>query len=367
MIQMEEKPRLKLVGLNGELEEKEIVLDRATSTIGSRKGIHVTLARDKTVVPSHAVIENREGTYRVSPMGGQVFVNGKPAGKNTQIKHGDHLRFGETEFIVRDHYPLEERAEALFKEALGPAHALFPGGVKTKLFEAPFTDEHVLQGTTGEINLKTAAQAAQQIIAKLREAGLEKHGKTIVAEAMQAAEKAPDSWEAVDAVSHLYPVARQVEQILETNPDAETAEAQVKKLTGFFKQDIRNSTSLKLADFLEKLPLKATMATTAGEEKRLLVLALPPITDADLRAAAEDGKKPTHEQYAKRVAVNATTELFSKALDARHFKWELDHPFTLTTSLDAAGRNWRVAISPESDEARQLLEKLSLELAKRRL
>jgi len=361
---MEEKPKLKLVGLAGELEGKEVMLDRATSTIGSRKGIHVTLARDKTVVPSHAVIENKEGNYRVSPTGGQVFVNGKPAGKNTPVKHGDHLRVGETEFILREHFPIEERAEAMFKETLGPAHALFPREVKTKLFEAPFNEENLLQGTTREIDLKTAAQAAQEILSKLREAGFEKHGATIVSQVMHAAKQAPDSWEAVDAVSHLYPAARQVQHILETSSDAETTEKQVEQVKHFVKQDIRNTTSLKLADELEKLPLKAEVADSA-EGNKFLLLAIPPITNADLRAAGED-KPISHEEYAKRVAVQATTQLFSTALDSRHFKWEVEHPFTLTTNLDAAGRNWRVAITPDSEQASRLLQKLGLELKKRR-
>jgi len=38
----------------------------------------------------------------------------------------------------------------------------------------------------------------------------------------------------------------------------------------------------------------------------------------------------------------------------------------MTTSLDAVGRNWRVTIIPDSEQASQLLEKLALELAKRK-
>ncbi|MEW5955037.1 MAG: FHA domain-containing protein [Candidatus Micrarchaeota archaeon] len=361
-----EKQLLKLVGLAGELAGREFHLTKPVTSVGKRVGSGVPLSHP-SVRLDHANIFRSPAKYAVRPVNGEVHLNGRKIEQAAQIKHGDRLRFGEeAEFLVQKHEPLEERAASFFRETVGEAHALFPDALKQRLYEAPFTDEHghAVVGNLRNVELRSAAAAAQRIIARLKEAGMELQGVKIVDGIMNAAQAAPDSWEAVDALHHVFPAAHQVEQILEASPDLKTAKQQVERLSAFLKQDIRKTTSLKVADGLKTLPLKASVAFTP-DGKKFLTLVIPPITNADLEKAGA-GAKLTHEDYARRLAVEATTQLFSSVLDARHFKWELDHPFTMTTSLDAAGRNWRVAITPDSLEAEQLLQKLGLELAKRK-
>ncbi|MEW5955232.1 MAG: FHA domain-containing protein [Candidatus Micrarchaeota archaeon] len=370
----EAKFPLKLIGLAGELEGKEIILDRPRSSIGTRKGFHIRLTRDRKIAAVHATIENKDFSYSLGPTESLTFVNGNLIYDTTPLKHGDHIRVGHTEFLVQKHWEpafTADEAEKFFRETIGKGHELFPAQLKKTLYRGLLLERatrfDLIQGTRPlrEASLASAAKSAAEILERLEKAGLAGVGRKIVAKAMQSAQAAATAADSQETLQRLPIISQQVLHILEqagkyTYSDLRTAyrDKQIRKLLDFLTPDIRKSDPQEITKALAGLPLQATVELRGTTRTPALVLSVPKIRRSDLnRMKAEIGWRATNAEYSDRVATDVTTNLFSSVLDASHFDWGVERP---------SSRSFNIAFFPHTTEAERLLKRISAALEKQR-
>ncbi|NYZ75410.1 FHA domain-containing protein [Candidatus Micrarchaeota archaeon] len=360
---------LKLVGIEGELKGKEIVLNREHSSIGTKKGFHIRLLKDRRIDAFHATIERREGpngfAYSISPRDGLVFLNHDFIFDRRPLKYGDEIKVGRTKFVLQKHYQPEftdQEVQDFFLKTAGTAHVWFPPALKKKIYSAWTVEKatgYFLPDRLKENEIAQAATAAETIVSALEKAGATGVGHKIVNSVMKKANEAITPSEAINALESLVPIAKQIPSIVNQS-EAYTysdlakkyLDDQVKKLAAFPDQELdKTKTPPEIIKEIHARGVTPEIQTRSGEPT--LVLTLPEITPRDMRAMkAEIGWEAEYPQYAARIATDTATDLFSSTLDARHFDWWLEHEKTTTK------KGWSLVVSPRTNEGTRLLAKM---------
>lgn len=83
----------------GLIAGKQFILYRNPTVIGSSPKSEIYLFKDPSVAPKHAAINNRNGDFIITAIGGEsVLVNNQPV-RQHKLKTGDQIRIGQTIFI----------------------------------------------------------------------------------------------------------------------------------------------------------------------------------------------------------------------------------------------------------------------------
>ena len=368
MEEVKQRFPLKLVGLTGEHQGKEIVLDRERSSIGTKKGFHVRLTQDGKVKGFHAVIEKREGSYVLTPKQGTTWVDGRAIKGPVLLEHGHHLRVGDTEFLVQKHWhPLftDEEANNFFKKIAGENHQIFPIQLKRKIYSNLLFEQatklNLIYGTpVREIGL--AAKNAAEIIEKLEKAGLKGLGEKIVGTAVKRAQKALTASGSVEALqrlafasNQLHLVLRQAEKYTYSDLKKNYSITQISKIADSLNQDIQEADPQKTIEAIQSTGLNFDVKVRPHGE--LVLVLYSPIRRRDVKKLENEiGWKVSRQEYAERTATDVVTHLFSSALDPNHFEWGREHPHP---------KKLQIAFFPRSIEAEHLLERIALSIEKK--
>ncbi|MBC7328361.1 FHA domain-containing protein [bacterium] len=79
--------------LSGRKEGREYIVDKDEFSIGRDELCDLGLFGDNTILPRHALITRRDGTYEIKTLGGTILVNGQ-AVSSALLRDGDRLQIG---------------------------------------------------------------------------------------------------------------------------------------------------------------------------------------------------------------------------------------------------------------------------------
>ena len=114
---------------------EEYALTAAEGLIGRKKGCDLCIGKP-SIHKEHALFEQKEGAWWLTPLKGQVYHNEKPMKKSAPLHHGDVIALGEEEFIFECDLPQGDNLSSRTPRGGGGlllVLSLFQGGMGLQL------------------------------------------------------------------------------------------------------------------------------------------------------------------------------------------------------------------------------------------
>lgn len=85
--------------LSGVITGKQFILYRNPTVIGSSPKCEIYLFKDTSVLPQHASINQREGDFYITAIGGQPVILNETVTQQSKLRSGDKIRIGQTMMV----------------------------------------------------------------------------------------------------------------------------------------------------------------------------------------------------------------------------------------------------------------------------